>query len=862
MGWRDVRKSVKKWRMNVGGRDESPSTPTLTQPSDSEQGDVQLSTEASGDTPQAQASTRPVADAQAIPSSMVADAIVTRPPATAPVEPRAEAPPATESPEQQTHALSTSQRLWNAAYDLLEDDKDTAQLVTAYVKTLVKVLGAEPETTGADITTELEDPLRRQLFMKKLVEEGQSKINKASKITRRVGEFAKAVLSLKPLVDMAVSIPYAAPAALPWAGVCAGLHILSNPAEAAKSNLAGITHVLSRMEWYDAVAEHLLNKDGIELSDWNFQAVLPQLEEKVVALFKALLLYQMKSVCSYYRHQGYVFLRGLAFQDDWGADLKIVTDAEETLKRDSDQYSSLHTTTTMGQLVERAKGIEGSLGDIHQTLQDFITQQKAIRRDNMEAACRRDLRVVDPQHDMERIERNKDELVDGAYKWILGTDEYASFINWYDGGPDSSRCRLLWINGHAGTGKTMLMIGIIRELSRKSAILAPKLSFFFCQGTDATLNNATAILRSLIWLLIIQQPCLCSHLLPRYEESGADLFKDRNAFYALSEVFRNMLEDPDLSPVYFAVDALDECEHGLADLIKLISTSMALSDKVKWIVSSRPTVELKTPGTAGSLVELDAQRLEEPVNAYIMHKLSALATRDGYDDGVLAKVADEVRGRAQNTFLWVALVFNELDAEDENHNPVHGEYALEIIGEIPPGLSKIYNHIMTRIEKGIRRDPEYCKNALVAAVLAYRPLTLSELAALAGSPPNMLPQTVARKCGSFLTVREETVYLIHQSAKDYLEENFESTLQPAGFAQGHANIGRRCIEAMSSILRRNIYNLDYGFKPKDMNPRHPDLLAPVRYACVFWADHLCFQNGGAPECRKALADDEVRAYRS
>ncbi len=47
------------------------------------------------------------------------------------------------------------------------------------------------------------------------------------------------------------------------------------------------------------------------------------------------------------------------------------------------------------------------------------------------------------------------------------------------------QCRLLWIEGHAGTGKTMLMIGTIRELLRQPRILAPKVSFFFCQGADA-----------------------------------------------------------------------------------------------------------------------------------------------------------------------------------------------------------------------------------------------------------------------------------------------------------------------------------------------------------------------------------------
>ena len=59
--------------------------------------------------------------------------------------------------------------------------------------------------------------------------------------------------------------------------------------------------------------------------------------------------------------------------------------------------------------------MERRLGDVYQTLQDFISLQKDAWRDDIEAACRRDLRVVDPQHDMERIERSKDELLDNAY---------------------------------------------------------------------------------------------------------------------------------------------------------------------------------------------------------------------------------------------------------------------------------------------------------------------------------------------------------------------------------------------------------------------------------------------------------------
>jgi len=62
---------------------------------------------------------------------------------------------------------------------------------------------------------------------------------------------------------------------------------------------------------------------------------------------------------------------------------------------------------------------------------------------------------------------------------------------------------------------------------------------------------------------------------------------------------------------------------------------------------------------------------------------------------------------------------------------------------------------------------------------------------------------------------------------------------------------------MSSVLKlkRNIYKLDYGFKPKDLTPPDPDPLAPIRYSCVFWADHLCSLDSDNLQCLGELTDD-------
>lgn len=173
--------------------------------------------------------------------------------------------------------------------------------------------------------------------------------------------------------------------------------------------------------------------------------------------------------------------------------------------------------------------------------------------------CLADLRSTDPRDDKRRIERTKDGLLKDAYRWIL---HHADFQRWRD----DRESRLLWIHGDPGKGKTMLLIGIIEELEqqlKQSPGDAWLLSYFFCQGTDSRLNNATAVLRGLIYLLLIQKALLTSHIQEKYKHANKQLFEDVNAFDALSKIFANMLQDSNLKGTYIIIDALDECETGL-----------------------------------------------------------------------------------------------------------------------------------------------------------------------------------------------------------------------------------------------------------------------------------------------------------
>src|SRR5712664_1296816 len=277
--------------------------------------------------------------------------------------------------------------------------------------------------------------------------------------------------------------------------------------------------------------------------------------------------------------------------------------------------------------------------------------------------CLADLLLTDPRNEKIRIEWTKGGLLSDSFRWILNNSE---FQRWRE----DKQNQLLWIKGDAGKGKTMLRIGIIDELQQQVARSGKSsatevLSYFLCQGTDSRLNTATAILRGIIYLLVIEQPFLISHLRTKYDHAGRKLFEDGSAFYCLSEVFRQMVQDPKLTAAYLVVDALDECEEGLPQLLDLITwTVSAQPSCIKWIVSSRNRYDIEQcPGVDDShtrlSLELNADHILHAVDVYINFKVSQLISLRS-DQALQKQVQDQIRQKSDGTFLWVALAFEEL----------------------------------------------------------------------------------------------------------------------------------------------------------------------------------------------------------
>lgn len=451
---------------------------------------------------------------------------------------------------------------------------------------------------------------------------------------------------------------------------------------------------------------------------------------------------------------------------------------------------------------------------------------------NKLSRCIQDVRLTDPRDDKRRIEETKGGLLEGSYRWVL---KHPNFQQWQN----DPRSRLLWIKGDPGKGKTMLLCGIINELERSTPSL---LSFFFCQGIDSRINSATAVLRGLIFLLVKQQPSLASHLRKKYDEAGPSIFQDANAWVTLSVVFTDMVQDPDLEMICLIVDALDECITDLPKLLDLIIHTSELCARVKWLLSSRNElhIEQKLRSVAAQArlsleLKQNADQVSHAVDVYIDDKLSRLESLE--DDSLRDQVRDILRRKANGTFLWVALVVQELE-RPENWDP------LQVAEEAPPGLHQLYNRMVDQIQQLTKRNSEICRLLLSTATVAYRPLHLPEMGSLCGlsGQTSVLARNVRKivaMCGSFLTIRDDQIYLIHQSAKDYLSDKERAAIFPSK-GKAHYYIFSQSLKLMSLTLKRDMYGLAaLGFPIDEVQVPADDPLATTRYSCIYWVDHLC-----------------------
>ena len=437
-------------------------------------------------------------------------------------------------------------------------------------------------------------------------------------------------------------------------------------------------------------------------------------------------------------------------------------------------------------------------------------------------------RDADPQSTIPVSRKDNEKMLECIYSWAISTPAYCEFLNRKEESND-----VLWVTGSPGSGKSMLMLAFVQQVSNQKS--KECVSYFFCGNSTRSSESTTSVLRGLIFLLLKEQPPLRRYWTAKCNLTEREDFRDANDFFALSGVLLSMLQDENFVATLFVVDGFDELGvDNLDGLLSLVKATTRLSSKVTWLVSTdSKSSNLLTSMALEKQLRLHTLSLDsrhgDLVTAfeeyYVPAKIGKLAIGARYEGKFRTNLTEALRQRSAGNFLWVDIACEAIKRD-------HAWHALDIIGQLPDSgdIQRLYHHMKTKLDKLDESDREYCNKILLSMAVAYRPLGISELEELLELPPEVeLTIIVEKMCFAFLKLRDGSVCFVHRSVRDFILNNNEGL----GVSGMHLIMTQRCLRAlMKSIRTTPKLKID----PKQIY--EAQVSSPADYATLYWIKHL------------------------
>ncbi|KIX01149.1 uncharacterized protein Z518_08874 [Rhinocladiella mackenziei CBS 650.93] len=453
------------------------------------------------------------------------------------------------------------------------------------------------------------------------------------------------------------------------------------------------------------------------------------------------------------------------------------------------------------------------------------------------------------------------ERVAGTCQWVLSHSQY---LQWLRKAHDD----LLWISADPGCGKSVLARSIIDNELRHTD--QHTVCYFFFKDNEEQDNVATALC-ALLHQLFTRHPELIQHAIPVWEKIGDKLVRE------LAELWRLLLavaRDDQALDVTCVLDALDECR--LSDrrwLIEMLSrfhtqtsasSSTTRRGRLKFLVTSRPYDDIQAEFQK-TLHDLPTIRLRgEEENDYIRQEIDLvirmrvgkLATDLKLDDDIKDRLETRLLEMEHRTYLWLYLAIESI------HRTYRNSLRPEEVSikSLPSSVEDAYEKILSRVDQEQRGN---VKKILQIVVGARRPLHVEEIAIALGIAtsahpkslhqakldPSRLENNICDWCGLFVFINHARIYLIHQTAKEFLVSEsgcttflsgWKSCLDPRGIEREMAHI---CVKFLSfNDIEATADSLTQKLRPwvvlNDVLSTGNPIESFLAYSAEHWPSHL------------------------
>jgi ankyrin repeat protein len=503
----------------------------------------------------------------------------------------------------------------------------------------------------------------------------------------------------------------------------------------------------------------------------------------------------------------------------------------------------------------------------HSTREHF--EKEAVRYLNKE---HRDCHQVFKTSTYEQFKNINPDRVEQTCQWALSHPLYQRWR-------DSATNDLLWISADPGCGKSVLSKSLVDEELR-SGTDGSTVCYFFFKDNDEQNSLATALC-ALLHQLFQHQPHLLQHAVPAWNKDGSKLQQETDELW---RVLLAATSDAAASNTTCVLDALDECrDRDRSDLIAKLArfheyttTQGPRQSWLKFIVTSRPYDDIQRgfeqiPPSLPAIRlrgEQENDQIHAEINRVIHVRVSQLANELDLHESISARLEQNLLAMEHRTYLWLHLAIDDIRTTVRNSfRPDE-----ETIESVPSSVEGAYEKILARVAKAQHHKVKLILQIIVGA---RRPLAVSEMALALGLATSKQHRTstdaqidsvhlgkqLRHWCGLFVFVNQSRIYLIHQTAREFLIAR-QDHAYPKSLTH---DTWRHCVQPaemeqmMTSICMRCLHLEDREVPSSDEPSTEVPIVGKSRrefieYCCKWWTTHysLSQEVGGEDTFQDAL----------
>ncbi|KAJ5447596.1 hypothetical protein N7445_002417 [Penicillium cf. griseofulvum] len=491
-----------------------------------------------------------------------------------------------------------------------------------------------------------------------------------------------------------------------------------------------------------------------------------EFEASMLDLYSGVLEFQARTLCHLSRHPVRQRFKETFEISSWTEKLAGIKDSETLCRNFTSVIDSAKLHSGLEKQERGLLEVRENTTEILDSLRRYQNPQTAHIRDEF-------LKTLYTSRYADHKDRNQ-EKVQGTCQWFTN---HPLFQRWRD---NQSSC-FLWVSADPGCGKSVLAKHLVdHEIQRSDKRI---ICYFFFKDDHMEQKSAVNALCAMLRQLFLQNDKLLRKSILDDSRRDPGLTK---YFSSLWDLLLRVASDSDAGEIICVLDALDECEEversQLARALNRFYRRENTKSALKFLVTSRPYAhiqrefqslkknapEIHLSGEDG----VEIEKISNEINLVIQARVEEMGDRLQLDDHERVSLRNQLLLFPNRTYLWVTLTFDVI----ENSISYTNKKVQEIIHTLPRTVDEAYENILARCP-----DQAIAQKLLHIVVSAVRPLTLKEMrVALAVGPTDRkykdldlesetrFPAVVRNICGLFVTIIDSKIYLLHQTAKEFL----------------------------------------------------------------------------------------------